>query len=248
MNSARLAIKNLSVSVADKKAVRSVSLSVMPGELHVIMGPNGSGKSSLAHALIGHPDYTVESGDILLEGVSLLNQQPDVRARAGLFVSFQYPIAIPGVMVRSFLQEIALIAAGESWCYDEFCKQLELYCDVLSLDKSLLARSLHDGFSGGERKKLELLQMLLLKPRIIVLDEIDSGLDVDALQAVVRGISMARQTEPSPAVIIITHYQRILQYLTVDWVHVMHNGALIQSGTADLARYIDTTGYQELCV
>lgn len=241
-------VTNLTISVENTCVVDQLCLNIKKGEIHAIMGPNGSGKSSLVNALIGHPSYIVTSGSIILNEQDLVGTDPHVRSRAGLFVSFQYPISIPGVEVYRFLHEICFAAMGDSWNLDAFNKQLYFYVDLLSLDRSLLSRSLHDGFSGGERKKLEILQMLLLKPKIAILDEIDSGLDIDALASVAHGISYARQENPELACIIITHYQRILHHIIPDRVHILNHAKLIQSGDANLAKKIDALGYQERCV
>lgn len=241
-------VTNLTISVEGNPVVRGFDISVYSGQIHAIMGPNGSGKSSLVNAFIGHPSYVIESGLIVLDGYNVADMQPHQRSKAGLFVSFQYPISVPGVEVYRFLYEICSSAVGSSWDSALFNERLQFYVELLSLDKSLLSRALHDGFSGGERKKLEILQMLLLKPKIAILDEIDSGLDVDALISVARGISYARQENPDFACIMITHYQRILHHIIPQYVHVIQQGKRVQSGGVELAKKIDVQGYQERCV
>lgn len=240
-------IKNFQVSVADTQVVKGVDLAIKPGELHVIMGPNGSGKSSMAAALAGHPDYTVDGGSIVLNDENLDDASPDERANAGLFLAFQYPIEIPGVSVQNFLRH-----AHEARFADQpkkrFKKILEFRSYVAELAKqlhvseSLLTRGLNEGFSGGEKKRLEILQMAVLEPKYAILDETDSGLDIDAVRQVAEGVEFVRQNAKT-GMLVITHYRRILQYLKVDTVHVMVQGKLVESGGQELVDELETHGY-----
>jgi Fe-S cluster assembly ATP-binding protein len=221
------------------------------GEIHAIMGPNGSGKSTLSHVLMGHPGYEVTEGEVIFEGENLLDMAADERSRAGMFLSFQYPFAVPGVTVANFIR-MAVNAhrkggpdgADDPIRIPEFRKQLQEAMELLEIDKSMASRSLNDGFSGGEKKRFEILQMAMLKPKIAVLDETDSGLDIDALRIVSGGINALMG--PDMGTLIITHYQRILDYVQPDRIHVLVDGRIVRSGGPELAKELETTGYAEL--
>ncbi len=240
-------IKNLQVAVADKPVVNGVSLTVKPGELHVIMGPNGSGKSSMAAALAGHPEYSVQGGSITLDGVKLDDSSPDERANAGLFMAFQYPIEIPGVSVQNFLRHAhqARLASQPDKTVEksrEFRAYVAQLAQQLHVSPSLLTRGLNEGFSGGEKKRLEILQMAVLEPKYAILDETDSGLDIDAVRHVAAGIEFVRK-QFKTGMLVITHYRRILQYLKVDKVHVMVQGKIVESGEHALVEELEAHGY-----
>jgi Fe-S cluster assembly ATP-binding protein len=244
-----LEIKDLHVALDDgAEIVKGIELTVESGEVHAIMGPNGSGKSTLAHALMGHPAYTITSGDVLLDGSSLLKLAPDERAQKGLFLAFQYPYAIPGVTVTSFLRSAmnALRKARTGGEDDpipipEFRKELAAATEKLKVPRELLGRYLNDGFSGGEKKRIEILQLALLRPRLAVLDETDSGLDIDALKTIAGGVSDL--VGPEMSAIVITHYQRILNYIHPDFVHVFAGGRFVAEGDAELAKKLESEGY-----
>jgi Fe-S cluster assembly ATP-binding protein len=241
--SAVLSVRDLKVWVGDTEIVRGVSLDVRAGERHALMGPNGSGKSTLASALMGHPGYRV-TGEILLDGHPIQDLPPHERARAGLFLGFQYPVAVPGVQVATFLRAAVNARRGREVPIREFRKLLNEGFAALDVPKGFASRYLNDGFSGGEKKRLEILQMLLLQPRFAVLDETDSGLDVDALKVVAEGIRLAANDETG--VLLITHYQRILTYVEPTHVHVFVKGRLVRSGGPDLALYVEEHGYDGL--
>jgi Fe-S cluster assembly ATP-binding protein len=238
-----LTIQNLHVSIGEKEIIRGLTLEVPKGEVHAIMGPNGSGKSTLSKAIGGHPDYTVTSGDVLLDGVSVLGMEPDERSRAGLFLAFQYPMEIPGVSNANFLRAAiqARLPQGEELEATEYYAQLYTEMDKLEMSRSFTARSVNEGFSGGEKKRNEILQMAMLKPKYAVLDETDSGLDIDALRIVSAGVNAQRG--PSLGVLVITHYQRLLDYIVPDVVHVMIEGRIVRSGGKDLALALEEKGY-----
>jgi len=248
-----LSITNLSVSIDDQAIIKKLNLQVAPGSVQVIMGPNGSGKSTLAYTLVGHPSYQVTGGAITYTPIGLkatpgyttdiTQLSPEKRAKLGIFLAFQHPYAIPGVAVAIFLREAYQAVTGTTVGVKEFYTMLEAKMALLGMDSSLAQRSLNDGFSGGEKKRLEMLQMLVLNPSLVILDEIDSGLDVDALKLVAAGITAARAINPSMAVLIITHYPRILQYIHPDAVHVMSAGRITKSGDAGLAHQIEYEGY-----
>ena len=238
-----LRINQLQVSVEDQPVLKGLDLSLASGEIHALMGPNGSGKSTLAYALMGHPRYTITNGAIFFNNEEITNCSPDKRAKLGLFLSFQHPQEIPGVQVFIFLKEARRALTGNEVAIDELYDELCAYMDLLHINHSFAYRNLNDGFSGGEKKKFEMLQLLVLKPKIAILDEIDSGLDVDALKSVAEGIAYARNNNPHLSILIITHYQRILQYIQPDYVHVMIDGKLIQSGDHQLAQRIEKQGY-----
>ncbi|HVW22598.1 MAG TPA: Fe-S cluster assembly ATPase SufC [Opitutaceae bacterium] len=239
----QLEIKNLHVSIGDKEIVKGVSLVIRSGEVHAIMGPNGSGKSTLAKAVAGHPDYAVTGGDVLLDGKSLLEAEPDERARAGVFLAFQYPSEIPGVSIANFLRAAlqARQAEGEELDASAYYKRLYEKMDLLKIDRKFTSRSVNDGFSGGEKKRCEILQMAMLEPRYALMDETDSGLDIDALKIVAEGVNRLRG--PGLGVLLITHYQRLLNYIVPDHVHVMADGRIIKSGDRGLALELEAKGY-----
>ena len=231
-------------SRALKKILKGVDLEVPRGEVHALMGPNGSGKSTLAKIIAGDPQYEVTDGDILLEGQSILEMEPDERAREGLYLAFQYPVEVPGVSIANFLR-LALNARreeGDEIGVMEFYGKLQSAVKNLNWDESILERNLHEGFSGGEKKRSEILQLLVLEPRYAILDETDSGLDVDALKVVSQGVNAARG--PNFGALVITHYQRLLNYIVPDKVHVMEGGRVITSGPKELAMELDQKGYE----
>ena len=247
---ALLEITNVHVSTEDgTEIVRGIDLSVDTNEVHAIMGPNGSGKSTLAYALMGHPAYQITEGEILLDGESVLELEADERAQRGLFLAFQYPHAVPGVTVASFLRS-AINAVRKSRAggeddpikIPEFRKQLDGAMKQLKVPKEIAGRYLNDGFSGGEKKRVEILQMAMLKPRIAILDETDSGLDIDALRIVAEGVNTL--VGPEMGALVITHYQRILNYVTPDFVHVFVDGRVVESGGPELAHKLEAEGYE----
>ena len=238
-----LEIKNLVVSVGGKNVVDGLSLAVPAGEVHAIMGPNGTGKSSLSKAIAGHPDYKIESGDVLMNGESLVGLPPDEIARKGFFLAFQYPVSIPGVSIANFIRAClsARLPEGETINAVEYYKELYSKMDELKMSRSFTSRSVNDGFSGGEKKRCDILQMLMLKPKFAILDETDSGLDIDALRIVSEGVNAARS--PSIGMLLITHYYRLLEYIKPDKVHVMSGGKIVKSGGAELAVELEQKGY-----
>lgn len=238
-----LSIQNLHASIGDKPILRGLTLEIPQGEVHAIMGKNGSGKSTLAKVMAGHPDYTVTAGDVLLDGESILGMEPDVRARLGLFLAFQYPMEIPGVTIANFIRAAvqARLPQGEELEATEYYAQLYAKMDELSISRSFTARSVNEGFSGGEKKRCEILQMAMLKPKYAVLDETDSGLDIDALKIVSSGVNSLRG--PEVGMLVITHYQRLLDYIVPDKVHVMAEGKIVLSGDKDLALKLEAEGY-----
>ena len=246
-----LSISNLSVSIDDKSILKGVSLDVNPGELHAIMGPNGSGKSTLAQALAGHPAYEVGKGSsVSMNGEDLLSLSPDERAQKGLFLAFQYPVEVPGVSVQNFLRQahLARFANEPKKQFTkviEFRKHLQKLADKFQIDQVFLSRGLNEGFSGGEKKQLEILQMAVLEPKYAILDETDSGLDIDAIRRVAEGVKQI-QKDYNTGIIVITHYQRILDYLKPDFVHVLVAGKIAQSGGAELVASLESSGYASL--
>src|SRR2546422_7289539 len=246
---ALLELKNLHVALEDgTEIVKGVDLAVSPNEVHAVMGPNGSGKSTLAYALMGHPAYEITEGDILFDGESVLEMGADERAQRGLFLAFQYPHAVPGVTVTSFLRSainaIRKAKAGgedDPVAIPEFRKELLAQMDRLKVSRELASRYLNDGFSGGEKKRVEILQMAMLKPRIAILDETDSGLDIDALKIVASGVK--ELVGPEMGALVITHYQRILNYIEPDYVHVFVDGKIVKEGGPELALELEKTGY-----
>ncbi len=245
MSEQGLRVAGLRASVEGKEILNGIDLLVEPGKVHALMGPNGSGKSTLALSLSGHPHYTITAGSATLDGEDLLALAPDKRARAGLFLSFQYPAAIPGVKVPNFLFAARQAVRPGTLTPSKFRALLLERMDVLGMDPSFLGRYLNDGFSGGEKKRLEMLQMAVLAPKYAVLDETDSGLDVDALKDVGESVKALRASEEGAATgfLIITHYPRILQHVTPDVVHVMIDGRIVKTGDADLAQRIEREGY-----
>jgi Fe-S cluster assembly ATP-binding protein len=243
-----LEIRDLHVSVeeasgASREILRGVDLTVSAGETHAIMGPNGSGKSTLAYAIAGHPKYRVTQGSVTLDGEDVLAMSVDTRARAGLFLAMQYPVEVPGVSVSNFLRTAVTAVRGEAPKLRTFVKELRASMDALSIDPDFAERNLNEGFSGGEKKRHEILQMQLLNPKIAILDETDSGLDVDALKVVAAGINTFRR-EPGHGVLLITHYNRILQYVRPDFVHVFVGGRIVEEGGAELAEVLESEGYE----
>jgi Fe-S cluster assembly ATP-binding protein len=248
---ATLELKNVHVSLEDgTEIVKGVDLSVSTGEVHAIMGPNGSGKSTLAYAIAGHPAYEITEGQIILDGQDITEAEADARAQAGIFLAFQYPQAIPGVTVTNFLrQAINAVRKARGGGVDnpmpvpEFRKEFFLQMDRLKVSRELASRYLNDGFSGGEKKRVEILQMAMLKPKIAVLDETDSGLDIDALKVVAGGVQ--ELVGPEMGALVITHYQRILDYITPDFVHVFVDGRIVEEGGPELAIKLETSGYEQ---
>ncbi len=239
----QLEIKDLNISIGEKAIVKGFSLTIKSGEVHAIMGPNGTGKSTLAKAIAGHPDYTIKGGDVLLDGSSILAMQPDERARAGLFLAFQYPSEIQGVTIANFLRAAvqARLAEGEELDATAYYKRLYTKMDLLKIDRKFTSRAVNDGFSGGEKKRCEILQMAMLEPKFALMDETDSGLDIDALRIVAEGVNAMRST--NLGMLMITHYQRLLDYIVPDFVHVMYDGRIVRSGEKDLALELEAKGY-----
>lgn len=257
-----LVIKDLHVTVQDKEILKGVNLTVRQGETHALMGPNGSGKSTLAYAIMGHPHYVITEGDILLDGVSLLEMEPDERAKAGIFLAFQYPTAIPGVSLANFLRtavsnvrgyrdqapkeengngHTAKVVGSDLMPMKEFRKEMRDKMAKLGVDPTFANRYLNEGFSGGEKKRVEILQMAMLNPKIAVLDETDSGLDIDALRTVAEGVN--KLIGPEMGALVITHYQRLLNYIRPDFVHVFFDGRVVLSGGPELALELEARGY-----
>lgn len=241
MSAPLLEIKGLQVAVEGKEILKGISLKVEKGQTHALMGPNGSGKSTLSHTLMGHPKYQVTQGQILFNGTDLLALKADARAREGVFLAFQYPTAIPGVSVANFLRTAMKARFGETFQVKEFRKMLKAAMADLEIEEAFASRYVNDGFSGGEKKRHEILQMSLLKPQLALLDETDSGLDIDALRTVANGINRLRG--PQLGILLITHYQRILNYVQPDIVHVFIHGKIIRSGGPELARELEAKGY-----
>lgn len=242
-----LDIRDLKVSIEGKQILNGVNLNVKQGEVHAIMGPNGTGKSTLAYTLMGHPSYIVDSGKVTFKGKDLLDMPVDERSRLGLFLAFQYPVSIPGVTVANFLRTAvnarrkAMNPEDKGIAIPEFRKLLMEKMAVLKMDSSFAGRYLNEGFSGGEKKRAEVLQMAVLQPEIAILDETDSGLDIDALRIVSEGVNLLRSQ--NIGVLLITHYQRMLNYVKPDVVHIMMGGAIVESGGADLALHLEEQGY-----
>jgi len=240
-----LEIKNLHASIGDKEILRGVNLTVKPGEVHAIMGPNGSGKSTLSSVIAGREDYEVTSGDILWDGQSILELAPEQRAHLGLFLSFQYPVEIPGVSVSNFvktaLNAVRIARGEEPLDASAMLKKMREALQLLEMDKGFLSRSLNEGFSGGEKKRNEIFQMAMLEPRLAILDETDSGLDIDALRIVAQGVNGLRS--PKASFVVITHYQRLLDYIVPDVVHVLYKGRIVKTGDKTLAQDLEVRGY-----
>jgi Fe-S cluster assembly ATP-binding protein len=248
MAEALLKITNLHAEIAEEgtEILRGVDLELNEGEIHAIMGPNGSGKSTLSKVIAGHPAYEVTDGDILYRGESILNLQPDERARAGIFLAFQYPVEIPGVSVANFMRTALNAKRGEEVDIFDFQDELEARMGMLEMDPAFAARSVNEGFSGGEKKRNEILQLAMLQPALAVMDETDSGLDIDALRIVTSGVNRIKEERPETAVLLITHYQRMLNYITPHVVHVMVEGRIVRSGGAELALELEERGYDWL--
>ena len=239
-----LEFKDIHVEVEGKEVVSGVALTIRPGEVHAVMGPNGSGKSSLSNALMGHPAYKITEGEARLDGENLLEMEPDERSRAGLFLAFQYPLAIPGVTVANFMRAAVNSHRGKDADMSDFRKTFIAQMKDLGIDRSFATRYLNEGFSGGEKKRVEILQMSMLKPKMAMLDETDSGLDIDALKTVSEGIN--RYHSDDNGVLLVTHYQRLLNYVKPDYVHVMSRGKFVKSGGPELALELEERGYDWL--
>ena len=238
-----LVIKDLHVNIGDREIVKGLSLEVEQGKVHAIMGPNGSGKSTLAKVIAGHPDYVVTSGEILVDGENILGEEPDVRARKGIFLAFQYPMEIPGVTIANFIRAAvqARLPEGEELEATEYYHRLYEKMDLLEMPRTFTSRSVNEGFSGGEKKRCEILQMAMLEPRYAVHEETDTRLDIDALRIVSNGVNTLRG--PDLGILLITHYQRLLDYIVPDYVHVMMDGKIVMSGGKELALELEAKGY-----
>ena len=241
----QLEIRNLHVRTEEREILRGVDLLVRKGELHALMGPNGSGKSTLANAIMGHPDYEVTDGEILFNGENITEMAPHERAKLGLFLAFQYPVAIPGVSVANFLRLAINALRDEPIKVKEFGAELGRAVELLDVDRAFTSRHLNDGFSGGEKKRAEVLQMAMLRPQIAVLDETDSGLDIDALRTVAEGVAKLH-AEQGLGALIITHYQRILHYVKPEFVHVLMDGRVVMSGGNELVERLEREGYDPI--
>jgi Fe-S cluster assembly ATP-binding protein len=243
-----LVIRNLHASIDDKPILKGVNLTIGTGQVHAIMGPNGTGKSTLAYTLMGHPAYEITEGEVIFKGQNLLDLEPDERSRMGLFLAFQYPVVIPGVTVANFLRTAinarrkAQNPEDKGITIADFRKMLKEKMALLKVDNAFAGRYLNDGFSGGEKKRAEILQMATLEPEIAILDETDSGLDIDALRVVSDGVNALRSSELG--ILVITHYQRILNYIKPDFVHIMLDGRIVESGGAELALHLEENGYE----
>jgi len=247
-----LTIRDLHARVADDgtEILHGVDLELHRGEIHAIMGPNGSGKSTLAKVLAGHPGYEVTAGEVKFRGEDVLELEPDERSRKGIFLAFQYPVEIPGVSIANFLRTAlqAHLEEGEEIDLFDYQDQLLEAMELMDMDPSFAERPVNDGFSGGEKKRNEILQMAMLRPTIALMDETDSGLDIDALQVVSRGVTKLHEENPEMTVLIITHYQRLLDYIRPDHVHVMFDGRIVRSGGPELAQELEARGYEEFRV
>lgn len=240
-----LKINNLHASVEDKPILRGINLEVKPGEVHAIMGPNGSGKSTLASVIAGHEDYEVEEGEILFDNEDVDELAAEERAHKGIFLSFQYPVEIPGVTVTNFMKtainETRKAQGLDDMPANEMLKMIREKAELLEIDRKFLSRSLNEGFSGGEKKRNEIFQMAMLEPKLAILDETDSGLDIDALRIVANGVNKLKSADN--AVVVITHYQRLLDHIVPDYVHVLFEGRIVKSGGAELAKKLEAQGY-----
>jgi Fe-S cluster assembly ATP-binding protein len=236
-------IEGLRVAVEGKEILKGVDLTVNAGEVHALMGPNGSGKSTLANTLMGHPRYQVLEGRVLFQGEDLLGLPPDQRAKRGLFLAFQYPVAIPGVSLGNFMRATVKATQEKPVSALEFRRTLTQKMELLKIDSSFATRYLNEGFSGGEKKRAEVLQMAMMQPKLAVMDETDSGLDIDALRTVAEGVNVITSENPSMGVLIITHYQRILDYIQPDFVHVLVDGRIVRSGGKELVVRLEREGY-----
>jgi Fe-S cluster assembly ATP-binding protein len=242
---ADLEIRNLHVRTEEREILRGVDLSIGRGEVHALMGPNGSGKSTLANTLLGHPAYELTEGSIFFKGQDITEAEPHERAKAGLFLAFQYPVAIPGVSVANFLRMAINAKREEPIQVKEFRTQLQHAIELLDVDRSFTSRHLNDGFSGGEKKRAEILQMAMLKPDVAILDETDSGLDIDALRTVAEGVEKLH-SEQGLGALIITHYQRILHYIEPQFVHIMLDGQIVLEGGVELVERLEREGYDQI--
>ncbi|HEY9391236.1 MAG TPA: Fe-S cluster assembly ATPase SufC [Mycobacteriales bacterium] len=240
---ATLEIRDLHVSVDNTEILNGVDLTVESGKTHAIMGPNGSGKSTLAYSIAGHPKYRVTAGTVTLDGEDVLSMTVDERARAGLFLAMQYPVEVPGVSVSNFLRTAVTAVRGESPKLRTWVKEVNEAMGALGMDRSFAERNVNEGFSGGEKKRHEILQLALLKPKIAILDETDSGLDVDALRVVAEGVNRVREST-EVGTLLITHYTRILRYITPDYVHVFYRGRVVEQGGPELASRLEEEGYE----
>lgn len=247
---ATLTIRNLHAAVAGSEILKGVDLEVPSGEIHALMGPNGAGKSTLAHVLMGHPAYEVTQGEIVFKGENIVELAPDERSRRGMFLAFQYPVAVPGLSVANFLRTAinakrkAIDAEDKGIPVPEFRNLLKEKMDLLEMKHEFAGRYLNDGFSGGEKKRAEILQLATLEPEIAILDETDSGLDIDALQIVASGVNTL--SGPNLGMLLITHYQRMLNYIKPDFVHIMLDGRIVESGGAELAQHLEKHGYKKI--
>jgi Fe-S cluster assembly ATP-binding protein len=242
-----LSVKNLYVNVEEKEILRGINLEIKAGEIHAIMGPNGSGKSTLANVLAGRDGYKVISGEVIFEGKNLLELKPEERAHEGIFLAFQYPVEIPGISNATFLKtavnEIRKHNGLEELDAMEFLSLIKEKMKLISMDESLISRPVNHGFSGGEKKKNEIFQLAVLDPKLAILDETDSGLDIDALKIVANGVNIFKQQNPEKSVIVVTHYQRLLEYIVPDFVHVLVKGKIVKSGGKELALELEEKGY-----
>jgi Fe-S cluster assembly ATP-binding protein len=243
-----LQVKNLHASINDKEILKGINLEIKPGEVHAIMGPNGSGKSTLSAVIAGKEEYVVTEGSVLLDGEDLSDLAPEERAHKGIFLSFQYPVEIPGVTVTNFIKtainETRKANGLEELAAKDMLKLIREKSDLLEIDRKFLSRSLNEGFSGGEKKRNEIFQMAMLEPKLAILDETDSGLDIDALKVVAKGVNKLKSSKN--AVVVITHYQRLLDYIVPDFVHVLYNGKIVKSGGKELAFELEKKGYDWL--
>ncbi len=241
-----LEIKNLSVSIENQKIIKDLSLKVQAGQIHALMGPNGSGKSTLAYTVLGHPKCKVDKGAIYFNDQDITDLAVEKRAKLGIFLAFQYPQEIPGLQIFAFLKEIYTAFTAKKISVQDFKLLLEEYMKLLDIDPSFAYRNLNEGFSGGQKKKLEMLQLILLQPAIAIIDEIDSGLDIDSLKIVANALNICKKSNPKFTVLLVTHYQRILNHIMPDFVHVFSQGSIIKSGNSSLAQKIEEKGYNEL--
>ncbi|GAC1309080.1 MAG: Fe-S cluster assembly ATPase SufC [Vulcanimicrobiaceae bacterium] len=248
MSERGLRISGLTASVEEAQILKGIDLEVRPGSVHALMGPNGSGKSTLAFSIAGHPSYDVSGGSVTVDGEEMLGVAPDKRAKAGLFLSFQYPASIPGVSVANFIRTARQSVHPDDLTPSKFRAMIFEKLDVLDMDAAFLSRYVNDGFSGGEKKRLEMLQLAMLAPKYAILDETDSGLDVDALRAVGKSVNALRESDEGKDIgfLIITHYPRILQYIQADHVHIMMDGRIVKSGGPELANVIERDGYDKI--
>jgi Fe-S cluster assembly ATP-binding protein len=243
-----LSVKNLKASIEGNQILKGVDMEVKPGEIHAIMGPNGSGKSTLASVLTGREDYEIEEGEVLFDNQQLLEMEPEERARAGLFLAFQYPVEIPGVTMTNFMKqsvnEIRKAQGKEEMKSADFLKLMREKAKMVGIDDQMMKRAVNEGFSGGEKKRNEILQMALMEPKLSIMDETDSGLDIDALKTVANGVNQLSSNDN--AFVIITHYQRLLNHIVPDYVHVLYDGQVVKSGDKDLAYELEEKGYDWL--